>query len=91
MSGAADPIAESRRHCLARLAEEARTRGLRCTPAGHNDALLHVSRPSNGNSTMVFAMPSASGGWSYLWSGGGSAGADDPAQAADLLAIALGH
>lgn len=38
---------------------------------------------------MVFAMPSSSDAWSYLWSGGGSASADNPAQAADLLAASL--
>ena len=89
MSGAVDPTEESRRHCLAMLADEARTRGLRCTPTGPNGALLHVSRPSNGHSTMVFAVPSSSGAWSYLWSGGGSASADDPAHAAGLLAASL--
>ena len=90
MSGAADPNEESRRECLARLADEARTRGLQCTLAGPNGALLHVSRP-NGPNTMVFAMPSSADAWSYLWSGGGSASANDPAQAAELLAASLDH
>jgi hypothetical protein len=79
----------SRRQCLTRLADEAQTRGLRCTLTGPDGALLHVSNPSSGQGTMVFAMPSAPNGWSYLWSGGGSASADDPSRAADLLAAFL--
>jgi hypothetical protein len=89
MSGDADPNATSRGHRLARLAEEARARGLRCTLTGPDGTLLHVSSPSSGQGTMVFAMPSSPDTWSYLWSGGGSADAEDPAQAADLLAASL--
>jgi hypothetical protein len=79
----------SRRRWLTRLADEAQTRGLRCTLTGPDGALLHVSSPITGHGTMVFAMPSSQSGWSYLWSGGGSASADDPSRAADLLAASL--
>jgi hypothetical protein len=89
MSGTVDPAKESRRHCLARLASEAQIRGLQCGPAGPDGALLHVSSPSSGRSTMVFAMPSSPDTWIYLWSGGGSASATDPSHAADLLAASL--
>jgi hypothetical protein len=89
MSGTVDPTERSRRQCLAGLASEAQLRGLQCRPAGPDGALLHVSSPSSGHSTMVFAMPSLSHTWTYLWSGGGSASAVDPAQAADLLAAFL--
>lgn len=89
MSGTLDPTDESRRHCLAGLAYEAQIRGLQCRLTGPDDALLHVSSPSSGHSTMVFAMPSSPDAWTYLWSGGGSASATDPSQAADLLAASL--
>lgn len=89
MSGAVDSTENSRRNRLARLADEARTRGLRCALTGPDGGLLHVSRPSSGNSTLVFAVPSSTDAWSYLWSGGGAASANDPAQAADLLAASL--
>jgi hypothetical protein len=90
MSDAVDPAENSRRHCLARLADEARARGLHCRLTGPDGGLLHVSKPSSGQSTMVFAVPSSSDAWSYLWSGGGAASASDPAQAAELLAASLG-
>ena len=89
MSGVADSTENSRRNCLTRLADEAQTRGLRCALTGPDGALLHVSRPSSGHSTMVFAVPSSTDAWSYLWSGDGAASSDDPAQAADLLAASL--
>jgi hypothetical protein len=89
MSGAVDPAEITRQDCLAMLAHEARVRGLQCSLTGPDGALLQVSHPSSGRSTIVFAMPSPSDTWSYLWSGGGSASATSPAQAAGLLAEAL--
>jgi hypothetical protein len=89
MSGTVDPAEESRRQCLAGLASEAQMRGLQCRLAGPDGALLHVSSPSSGHSTMVFAMPPSPDTWIYLWSGGGSASATDPSRAADLLAASL--
>jgi hypothetical protein len=91
MSGAVDSSDTSRRQCLTRLADEARSRGLQCTLTGPDGALLHVANPASGHSTMVFAMSLSPDNWSYLWSGGGSASATDPAQAAESLAASLGR
>jgi hypothetical protein len=89
VSGAVDPAEKTRQEFLARLAHEVQVRGLRCSLTGPDGALLQVSHPTSGRSTIVFAMPSSPDTWSYLWSGGGSASATSPAQAADLLATAL--
>ena len=91
MSDVVDPSETSRRQCLTRLADEARGRGLQCTLTGPDGTLLNVVNPASGHSTMVFAMQLSSDSWSYLWSGGGSASATDPAQAAESLAAFLGR
>jgi hypothetical protein len=87
----ADTYAVSRRHHLAALSYEAGLRGLEGRLIGSAGDILRIVHPAAGRDTMVLAVPSAGGGWSYLWGGGGTADAADPSRAADLIAVFLGR
>ncbi len=91
MAGDADRYAVSRRHHLAALAYETRVRGLDTRLVGPSSDVLHIAARASGRATMVVATTTSDGGWSYLWSGGGFAAADDPSRAAELIAAFLGR
>jgi hypothetical protein len=91
MADDADPYAVSRRHHLAALSYEAGLRGLESRLIGPGGDILRIAHPSGGRDTMVVAVPSSGGGWSYLWGGRGSASTADPSEVADRIAAFLGR
>lgn len=86
MAAAVDYTSERRRRHLEALAREVRTRGLHGHMVGQEEPMLQVSDPATGRGTLVLAMQTSRIDWSYLWGGGGQAGVEDPARAADLIA-----
>jgi hypothetical protein len=87
----ADAYAASRRHHLAALSYEAGLRGLESRHIGPGGDILWIVDPAAGRDTMVLAVPSSGGDWSYLWGGGGTAATTDPSRAAELIAAFLGQ
>jgi|1185.fasta_scaffold13328_3 hypothetical protein len=91
MADDADPYAVSRRHHLAALSYEAGLRGLHSRLIGPGGDILRIADPSGGRDTMVLAVESSDGSWSFLWGGRGTASAADPSAAADRIAAFLGR
>ena len=91
MADDADPYAVSRRHHLAALSYEAGLRGLESRLIGPGGDILRIADPSGGRDTMVVAVPSPEGDWSYLWGGRGVASTADPSAAAERIAAFLGR
>jgi hypothetical protein len=89
MADGADPYAVSRRHHLAALSYEAGLCGLESRLIGPGGDILRIA--SGGRDTMVVAVPSSGGGWSYLWGGRGTASTADPSDAAEQIAAFLGR
>jgi hypothetical protein len=87
----ADAYAVSRRHHLAALSYEAGLRGLESRHVGPGGDILRIADPAAGRDTMVLAVPSSGGGWSYLWGGRGTASTADPSAAAEQIAAFLGR
>ena len=82
-------LAEARRHRLASLIFELEARRLSCRLAGTGDLVLRVANEATRRQAMVVAMQTG-GTWSYLWTGGGLADAENPAHAAELITRLLG-
>ena len=91
MADGADPYAVSRRHHLATLSYEAGLRGLETRLIGPGGDILRIADPSGGRPTMVVAVPSSGGAWSYVWGGRGTASTADPSDAAEQIAAFLGR
>ena len=91
MADDADSYTVSRRHHLAALSYEADLRGLESRLIGPGGDILRIADPAAGRDTMVLAVLSSDGSWSYLWGGRGTASAADPSGAAGLIAAFLGR
>jgi hypothetical protein len=90
---AARELAAARAGRLAALCRELEGHGLRHRLLGLDGSLVRAVHPGTGRTVIVLATPASptgQEGWSYLWSGGGVADADEPAQAAEEIARALG-
>jgi hypothetical protein len=83
-------LAEARRHRLASLIFELEARRLSCRLAGAGDLVLRVANETTRRQAMVVATQTG-GTWSYLWTGGGLADAENPAHAAALITRLLGQ
>lgn len=86
MAAATDHTAERRRRLLESLAREVRIRGLNARLTTRGELMLQVTDVGSGRGTIVLVIQVSRVDWSYLWGGGGQAGATDPARAAELIA-----